>query len=107
LAIGGAAKIHVGVEKLVAAFSASSGGVILEKLHLAPTLGALGFKDGTRLPVATILSRTFHRFYPSFLGKLQLHLFLAVSLVGVSRLWCCCFDPLQTTNNQRPEFLPE
>jgi len=50
----------MGVHKPVAAPIALATGIIFKKLDGPAALGAFGLKYGTRFPVATILSRTFH-----------------------------------------------
>jgi hypothetical protein len=64
LAVRGTTKIHIGIQKAVTAFFAVAGGIILKELHFMPALGALGFKNGSRLPITAVLSRAFHGFPP-------------------------------------------
>jgi hypothetical protein len=60
LTIGGTAKIHLWIQKLVPTVLAPASGVVLEEFHPMTTFGARGLKDGPRFPVTAVLSRTFH-----------------------------------------------
>jgi hypothetical protein len=60
LAVSRAPKIHLWIEYLVPALLASSPGFVLEELDRITALGALGVKDGVKLPEAWVLSWAFH-----------------------------------------------
>ena len=60
LAVGGTAKIHLRIDETVSAIAALARRIVFEKLHCVITLGALDFKNCTRLPVLRVLSGTFH-----------------------------------------------
>jgi hypothetical protein len=49
-------------------FFTETGRIVLKKLHLIPALGALGLKDGPRLPVPAVLSWAFHGYPPIILN---------------------------------------
>jgi hypothetical protein len=61
LAVRGTAKIDIGVQESMAALLATTGSVVLKKLHVAAALGADYLKNGPRFPVTGILSWAFHR----------------------------------------------
>jgi hypothetical protein len=63
-AVGGAAKVHFGINQPMPAFFAETGGFILKKFYRMVANGAGNLKDRSRLPVAAVLSRASHRFPP-------------------------------------------
>ena len=60
LAVGGAAKIHFGIDKPMTAAAALAGGVIFKKFYIVTALRAFYIKNCPFLPVLGILSGTFH-----------------------------------------------
>jgi len=63
LAVSGASEIHPRIDDLLLAAPASSSRLILEKLDLAPAMGAVDIEDVSRLPVPHILPRALHGFF--------------------------------------------
>ena len=64
LAIRCTAKIHIRINKPVAAVSAFSGRIVFEKFDGMITFRAFYIKNCSGLPVLCVLPGTFHRSYP-------------------------------------------
>jgi hypothetical protein len=67
-AVSRAAKVHFGIDQLMPAFFAAPGGLILKKFYRIVANGAANFIDGSRLPIAAVLSRAFHCYPPTTLA---------------------------------------
>jgi hypothetical protein len=64
LTICGTAKVHIGIDKPVAAVATFAGCIIFEKFHQPAAFRAIGLEYGPRLPVLCILSWAFHFNFP-------------------------------------------